>query len=177
MAFACCGLACRFQCILRTGELLSIVRRVTFAPDYSIASVDLGFTKGGQRRGQREAVVLDDPLLVAWLAAVFEQADPGTFLVPDCPAAFRRKFNVLLQDLQLDSRGYKPYSLRRGGATHLFRVCGQYSVVQARGRWCNARTAQVYIQEGAVVLDAITLPPAASRMIREKAARITRFLS
>eukprot|EP00973_Karenia_brevis_P032367 4461584-Karenia_brevis.AAC.1 len=40
-----------------------------------------------------------------------------------------------------------PYSLRRGGASHLFLRTGNMHVVQSRGRWQNLQTAKIYVDE------------------------------
>ena len=42
---------------------------------------------------------------------------------------------------------YKPYSMRRGGATLLFKLSQSYDHVTQRGRWAHARTACIYINE------------------------------
>lgn len=62
-------------------------------------------------------------------------------------ARFRKIFNIYLVLMGLSSRLFKPYSLRRGGATHLFHISGAYSVVEAKGRWASSRTAKLYIDE------------------------------
>ena len=40
-----------------------------------------------------------------------------------------------------------PHSLRRGGATWHFKRCQNIDVVQSLGRWSQARTAKLYIDE------------------------------
>ena len=47
---------------------------------------------------------------------------------------FRELFKEACAAMQFDTRGYKPYSLRRGGATHDFRNHGVLSRTQLRGR-------------------------------------------
>ena len=40
-----------------------------------------------------------------------------------------------------------PHSLRRGGATWHFKRCQHIDVVRSLGRWSQARTAKLYIDE------------------------------
>ena len=39
---------------------------------------------------------------------------------------------------------YKPYGVRRGGATCLFQLCGKFDVVMNRGRWNSRHACKVY---------------------------------
>ena len=47
--------------------------------------------------------------------------------------------------LGLQHVGYKPYSLRRGGATTAFQETGNLGLVALTGRWQNQATARIYI--------------------------------
>eukprot|EP00974_Lingulodinium_polyedra_P049220 4731189-Lingulodinium_polyedra.AAC.1 len=52
---------------------------------------------------------------------------------------------------------FKPYSMRRGGATHYFEEKQQYDPVLDVGRWQNTRTARIYIQTAQAALNARAL--------------------
>jgi len=39
---------------------------------------------------------------------------------------------------------FKPYSLRRGGATYAFTQSHNYHTLMAMGRWANLRTVKIY---------------------------------
>ena len=41
-----------------------------------------------------------------------------------------------------------PYSLRRGGATTLFRETANLELVMVQGRWQSQRTARIYVNDG-----------------------------
>ena len=43
---------------------------------------------------------------------------------------------------------FKPYSLRRGGATCDFQEHGSAATTQLKGRWSSLRTARAYFVEG-----------------------------
>ena len=148
-----------FEALLRTGELLSLTKcNVDIAPDFSTAVLNLGFTKAGSRIGSQESVTIDNSMVVKILAARLSVMQPGDLLLPKGPFEFRRVFKQLLKELHLHDMGFKPYSLRRGGATHHFRSCGQLSRTVVKGRWTNARTARVYINEGLAVLAGFSCP-------------------
>ena len=148
-----------FDALLRTGELVSLTKQdVDIAPNFATAVLNLGYTKAGSRIGSQESVTLDDPKIIKNLAARVSVLQPGDLLLPKGPFEFRRCFKQLLCELHLESMGFKPYSLRRGGATHHFRSCGQLSRTVVKGRWTNARTARVYINEGLAVLAGFACP-------------------
>ena len=61
------------------------------------------------------------------------------------PKALRRKFKTCVEDIGLQNHNLQLYSLRRGGATELFRSSGSLHEVAERGRWRNLRTARIYV--------------------------------
>ena len=117
----------------------------------------LGLTKSGQRRGAAEAITIDC-CLVARLLAVWQlKTQPGDNLVPS-PGRFRKTFNDMLAGLGIEDVGYKPHSLRRGGASYDYRQHGVVSRTTLRGRWNSAKTARIYITDAMAVLAAVKLP-------------------
>ena len=74
-------------------------------------------TKSGQRTASSETVVTFDAYLVRMLAIVCRHLAPAEFLVGCSPAALRAKFARLVHEAGLPKCSWKPYSLRRGGAT------------------------------------------------------------
>ena len=65
----------------------------------------------------------------------------------------------MLAGLGIADVGYKPYSLRRGGASFDYRQHGVVSRTTLRGRWNSAKTARIYITDAMAVLAAVKLPP------------------
>ena len=53
--------------------------------------------------------------------------------------------------------GFRPYSLRRGGATELWRVTGDLGKVTMAGRWGHQQTARIYVNDGLAVLTEMQL--------------------
>ena len=44
--------------------------------------------------------------------------------------------------------GFRPYSLRRGGATAFYRATCNMAATIERGRWATIRVARIYINDG-----------------------------
>ena len=170
------GLLLAYHCLLRTGELLDIIfTDFTFAADSSRAVLQLGYTKGGQRRGEKESIILDDGKLVKAIRNLSKAANHRGPLLPMSSAAFRKLFSEALAALLLDA-SYKPYSLRRGGATHLFQLTFNYSQVAARGRWQAIRTARIYVDDAAAELAACRASAAQASKVRYWKSRLSSLL-
>ena len=145
------------HCLLRTCELLGLnAGDVTFADDLQSAHLDLGLTKGGQRKGIEESVTIECPWLVAAVRAMTLSKQPGDSLFGMTEAEMRRSFADIWKVLLLDDIGIKPYSLRRTGATEMFRRLNKIQKVMGRGRWAHATTARVYINDGLSLLRSIS---------------------
>ena len=71
----------------------------------------------------------------------------------------RKIFDEGLRALKAECLQLKPYSLRRGGASHHFRSFGDLPAATYRGRWEAAKTAKIYIQECDLELMALAIPP------------------
>ena len=142
-----------YKLFLRTGEILGrSAKDFTFAEDLSTLQVDLGFTKGGKRRGVREAVTTTDADTILLAALVMLGRPPGEGLLVEGEAYFRASFRRHIVKLGLDPDRYKPYSLRRGGATAAFLQSGSHDTVMQIGRLVSSRTARIYIDGSRVAL-------------------------
>ena len=138
-----------FHCLLRTGELLAAkVDDFQFDVAGGTAILNLHVTKGGARRAQQEVVTIDDAILVRWLATILDGMLPGDPLIDLSQQKFRALFADLCRTLRLTQMSFKPYSLRRGGATYHYRRFGNLDRTALRGRWACLRTARIYITDG-----------------------------
>ena len=63
-----------------------------------------------------------------------------------------------MRKLKLEDHGFRPYSLRRGGATHWFQHHGSFDKLLVQGRWAAAKTAKIYVNEGLALLAEISIP-------------------
>ena len=136
------ALLLQFDGILRTGEVIN-----ASASDFSFTErgvfLSLPNTKGSARKGTPEGVMIDSYLLGGllrwWLLHLREP-----LVLCRQASEFRAIFNALVRELGLEGH-FRPYSLRRGGATHHFLHCASLDRTTERGRWSNTRTARIYI--------------------------------
>ena len=135
----------------------------------------LSNTKSGIRRGEMaESVVLTVSVLIQYLHVLLPRILPGEHLWPRDSQSFRTLFRELCTDARLPPLLWRPYSLRRGGATAHFLQFGSLDKTAVRGRWQSTRTApaRMYIGEGSAALASIVSTPAQERHIRSLAASV-----
>ncbi len=131
----------RFDCLLRTGELLQLkVADLMINDQLTFATINFPDTKGEKRTG-------------------------GSVIV-QLPQAFRRSLRQLVDGLSLNNLLLKPYSMRRGGATSLFRATNALDVVVLKGRWANQRTARIYVNTSLQDIAAHSITPEAEGKMR-----------
>ena len=153
-----------FYTMLRTGEILGVVSsHVELGTGTGQALVNLGFTKGGKRHGAAESVVLGYEPVVKVLKAWKQAGSPSTRLTPS-PPKWRALFNSCLEGLQIQDMGFRPYSLRRGGATFWFQKHQNLDRILVQGRWHTQKSARIYLNEGLAVLSQLKLPTSDARI-------------
>ena len=140
-----------FHALLRTGELLQ-VRPCDFIMGETHGLVSLPSSKSGVRNNVRESVSLHDPCTVETVRAMIQlQSERQLDKVPcwvHSGTAFRTLFKKILSELQVEDLGFRPYSLRRGGATFEMASHGLMEKTLIRGRWKNSNIARIYISDG-----------------------------
>ena len=130
------GILIGFHCMLRGGEVLRL--RICDCIHFRDTVVlNLGFTKAGLRKGAQEQVTITDKSLASLLKFFSRDRSSTATLVSLSPCNFRKYFSRLLSFFGLGQEGYTLHSLRRGGATHFFRVTGNLSATLERGRWIS----------------------------------------
>ena len=127
--------------------------------------LNLGLTKGGQRRGVEESVIVDDPKVIALCLKALLFLLAGDKLVDVSDYLFRKQFAEDIASLGLSDE-YKPYSFRRGGATHFYRTCGNLGALTTRGRWSDQKTARIYVDEAVAEIALVKFNPKQLRNIR-----------
>ena len=137
------GILLAFNCILRTGELFELLKK-----DFTLGArsllILLRDTKVGVRFGYLQETFCKDKWLVCKLVKFLRSLQNGDKLIQMLPARFRKLWALALKACGIDKK-YKPYSLRRGGATALFAHSGQYDKVMERGRWQTLESMKMYI--------------------------------
>ncbi len=146
---AAATLALCFHGFLRTGEMLQVCAgHVAFSSGTRRGVLLLPLTKSGQRAGAPESVRLDDALVGGLLSLALAGLQPHETLLRGSPREFRILWSQALVLCGIDPSLYKPYSIRRGGATQHFLEFNDLASTQHRGRWGSYRAARIYIVEG-----------------------------
>ena len=153
-----------YYCMLRTGEVLGLLSsHIDCAKGALQAVISLGFTKGGKRQGAAESVVLGlEP--VVRLVKEWKKGVPVGAPMTSTPPKWRQLFNHALEKLGVASFQFRPYSLRRGGATFFFQKHQNLDRILVQGRWHTQKSARLYLNEGLAVLAQMRLPPHDSRL-------------
>ena len=147
-----------FYGMLRTGELLTLTRKnFSSGGNQRKILIGLGLTKAGKRAGAAESVVLGFDLAVnaiqQWMRCT-SLNDPLTSSAPK----WRSLFNQALVALKITSFAFRPYSLRRGGATWWYNKHHSFDRLLTDGRWQAAKTARIYLNDGLAMLAKIRIP-------------------
>ena len=153
-----------FECYLRTGEWVKMHPEQVEFVDRGLV-VDLGETKGTARRGGKDTVATQDLTLCRFARKAVDSTPRGSSLVQMSETHFRRWFKAALKKLGLAQSGLTPYSLRRGGCSSAVLHGTAVSSVIHTARWTDARTARIYIQEGAALLRETQRPPAVKQLL------------
>ena len=113
--------------------------------------IALPWTKSGQRAGSQEMVIVDDFGVIKLVWLYVSQMQPSDKHFRQTPANFRKCFDLLLKELHLSQHNFRPYSLRRGGATAHLQRTQNLEVILMMGRWSSLRTAKLYLTEGLAI--------------------------
>ena len=152
-----------FYTLLRTGELLELQAwNIHMTSSTQPAVISLGLTKSGKRQGAAESVTLTERSVLKLLWYWKQNVPSHTFLTAK-PHIWRQLFSDCLAGLQLQTWGFRPYSLRRGGATSLFVKVGSLDRVLLLGRWTAVKTAKIYLNAGLAMLADLKIPPQSLR--------------
>ena len=90
------------------------------------------------------SVPISDPHLINLLRMFTRNRQPGDFFMPLSKPEFRLLFDAAVRAIGLPS-SFKPYSLRRGGASCFFQATGNYHRTMELGNWKHLSTAKLYI--------------------------------
>lgn len=142
----------------------------------AIGIVTIRGGKSGLRHNIDEAVAIYDPLVVQLghlVALLPHNTSPQSFVWPWSAAAFRQNFARCVDYFSLQNLNYKPYSLRRGGATHDYVKKGLLEPILLRGRWHSLAVTRLYLEDGLAQLPSLALPGSTLSFLRQSAAPFT----
>ena len=140
-----------FYGLLRTGELLSLSsHQIEVAPDDTCACtvLNLGLTKTSQRTGALDSVTIRVQHVCERLRKWKQSVPLKTPLVAMSSYVFRKSFDQGLEALGQSTGGFRPHSLRRGGATMYFTKNLSMDWLRLMGRWSSHSTVRVYVNDG-----------------------------
>ena len=147
-----------FYGLLRTGELLGIQNKhVAMTSPSKVAVISLGLTKSGKRVGASESITIGVLEVLQLLWAWKCRTPASAFLCPS-PCKWRSAFSHIVSQLQLSDWQFRPYSLRRGGATMWFQRHSSFDKLLVQGRWSAARTARIYLNDSLATLAEMKIP-------------------
>lgn len=147
-----------FYGLLRTGELFDLQSTsIAMASPQKMALISLGLTKSGKRQGAAESVTIQVSEVLRRLWQWKTAPKHLTALVPS-GSRWRQLFTECLVALEVSDFGFRPYSLRRGGATFWFSKHGSFDKLLVQGRWQAVKTARIYLNEGMALLAELKLP-------------------
>ena len=110
----------------------------------------------------RESVTIRDPITLETVQAMLELRCQLGFARTPCwdrsGSSFRALFKRILAELDLSGLNFRPYSLRRGGATYEMQAHGLMEKTLIRGRWKNSNIARLYICDGLAMLPRLCMP-------------------
>ena len=162
-----------FHCLMRTGELLQI-RPCDFLLDEVGGLVSIPSSKSGVRNNSRESVSISDMATLETVRAMVTlRSQQGMQQVPcwdRSGSSFRSLFKRILQALEITSLNFRPYSLRRGGATYEMQSHGLMERTLLRGRWKNSNVARIYICDGLAMLPRLRMSLSSKHKIAQFSA-------
>ena len=134
--------------LLRTGELMTL-RCKHLQLSSGCALVYLAETKTGNRENRQEHVVIRQPQALAVIKAFLRtRGEEDAYIWQLSSQKFRESFSLLLDHFNVGGLGFRPYSLRRGGATSLYRQGWPTENILILGRWKSTASARTYIDDG-----------------------------
>ena len=162
----CLAILLSFECYLRSGEMLRLIRK-----DFALGTDSrLGFTGGTAasrlfvniqraKTGKFQGVEVRDPQVKAITLAYLERLQPEAKVFPFSKSTYYRWFHHGCSALSLSSE-YVPHSLRHGAATRDYSDNNvPIADVMVRGRWAATKSALHYIQQGRQLMMAHQVPP------------------
>lgn len=159
-----------FSTFLRTGELLALHPHDVTMGDTG-AVIFIKESKGAKQNFlPLERVEVEDRTALQALRFLLETTGPRQPLWPSSRDAFMRLWHAVTDHLGLRNQNFKPYSLRRGGATSAYRSGVTLDALLTKGRWRSTSTARIYLDSGLQAQLQMTLPPDTQRRLRRATA-------
>ena len=145
-----------FYGMMRTGEIIGLQRhQVEISCEEGPAIISLGLTKSGKRHGAEESITIS---VFEVPRRLFQWKRSRVTNLVSSAYQWRTKFAQYTHAVGLIEFEFRPYSLRRGGATFWFARHGSFDRLLIQGRWSAVKTAKIYINSGLAILAEMKLP-------------------
>eukprot|EP00438_Fugacium_kawagutii_P035450 Skav216631 [mRNA] locus=scaffold1255:7240:22746:+ [translate_table: standard] len=167
-------IALGFHGLMRTGELLQLTFQ-DIEQNSDCAIISLPTSKSGLRTGAKEAIAVRDSLTLNLLGTLVMVANHfrGQKLWPYSAQRFRTEFRSLCQSFRVAHLDFKPYSMRRGGATFLLQEGVPLEAILIRGRWKSVSVARLYLEDGLSLIPSLRLPAVDKTRVFTQAKALT----
>ena len=174
-------MAAGFDGFLRTGELLALTNKDVQIDRNHLGAICLAFTKSGQRHAAFESSTIQDPLVGQLFRLHVERSPNGrgreNLIFAGSKVSFYELFEEGMTWLGVSHLRFKPYSLRRGGATAFFRKVNSMELTLERGRWASARIGRIYVNDGIAKETEMRLSEVAKHHLAIKAEALRSWIS
>ena len=163
-----------FLGMLHPAEFIHLVRSDLLLPEDTLSDSPVFYVHlrnpKTARFARKQHCKIDDPTVLAYVTAVFGSFQPSCSLFPGGPAAYRRRWNLVLGKLGVEvsmhHRGATPAVLRGSGATALYLQSEDLGLIQWRGRWAQMKTVEHYIQEVAAQSLLAQMSPSSRNIVK-----------
>eukprot|EP00438_Fugacium_kawagutii_P010374 Skav232004 [mRNA] locus=scaffold719:653901:654689:- [translate_table: standard] len=163
-----------FTFFLRSLEMIRLQREsVHFNVDSREVVVSLERTKTSKQFAQ--SIVLRRRGVARFLAAAWPKLPPAGAIWKFSPHLFRKCFVRLVDHANLTDCNFSLYSLRRGGATHVYTRTRDLHQVAIQGRWRDLSTARIYLDDARAVLLKFSFSPSQSQTLADLARSLSHF--
>ena len=158
-----------FSLFLRTGELLHLSRQdVSLGPSGGV--VFIPSSKGSKRCFlPLERIEVTEQIALRSLRALVAGMGSSSAFWPRSRYAFMKLWDEIVQYFGLTGLHYKPYSLRRGGASTSYKNGSTLDQLVTKGRWQHVHTARLYLDTGLQALAQLQHPPTSRPLLRQMA--------
>ena len=151
-------LALGWGALLRAGELVSSTRRQLLLPSDVYGTLDHALLtilepKTRFTAAKHQCAKLDAPDLLFLVQLAFGNLQKHQKLWPLSAQTLRQRLKALMKALKLPLEKSSTHrcldlgSLRAGGATWILNTTENAELTRRRGRWINAKTMEIYVQE------------------------------
>jgi integrase len=162
----CAALLLGFVGLLRSGEIVQLVRsQLTFLSTDKLV-IALPDSKGAKRSGQPEHVIVYEAPIVRFVKSLVADLSPSDAIYSCSHASLGDDIRRLASLIGLHHPSLTPYTLRRGGATWLYQQTLSFDVVQDKGRWSEARTCKIYVNTATAEIGRASIPEWGSARVK-----------